>query len=212
MCSSDLRFLNHGLIQASGSTDVVIKHYLDDLEAQAAQEAGIRSAEESPSLGNGAGEGRPKAVLPQFEMYAESPLKVRRLWICDEHQKIKKEFQAEENFEVVLEYDCTQAINQPIFRVVFALPDERRVSVVGWHPGDNHLEPGTGLIRWRINGGVLYPREYVLHASISTWDGVVYDTHNGIGNLLILANDLGPVLRITDNLTACLQYTVGHEL
>ena len=54
-------YLNHGLIQSSGSTDVVIKHYLDDLEAHAAQEAGIRSTEESPSLGNGASQASPKA-------------------------------------------------------------------------------------------------------------------------------------------------------
>ena len=150
-------------------------------------------------------------MIPQFEMYAESPLKVRRLWICDQNQKMKNEFQVEEDFEVVLEYECTEAIKQPIFRVVFALPDERRVSVVGWHPGANDLKPGTGLIRWRVDGGVLYPRKYVLHASISTWDGVVYDTHYGIGNLLIKANDLGPVLRVTDDLSACLKYNVGHE-
>ncbi len=205
-------YLNHGLIQSSGSTDIVIKHYLDDLEKQAAQKAGIRSTEESPSLGNGASQASPKAVIPQFEMYAESPLKVRRLWICDEHQKMKSEFQTEENFEVVLEYECTQAIKQPVFRVVFALPDERRVSVVGWHPGESDLEPGKGLIRWKVDGGVLYPRKYVIHASISTWDGVVYDTHHGIGDLLIQANDLGPVLRMTDDLSACLQYTVRHEL
>ncbi len=205
-------YLNHGLIQSSGSTDIVIKHYLDDLEKQAAQEAGIRSTEESPSLGNGASQAPPKAVIPQFEMYAESPLKVRRLWICDEHQKMKSEFQTEENFEVVLEYECTQAIKQPVFRVVFALPDERRVSVVGWHPGESDLEPGKGLIRWKVDGGVLYPRKYVLHASISTWDGVVYDTHHGIGDLLIQANDPGPILRRTDDLSACLQYTVRHEL
>ena len=163
------------------------------------------------ALGNSAGDGRPKAVIPQFEMYAESPLKVRRLWIFDEHQKMKSEFQSEEDFEVVLEYDCTEAIRQPIFRVVFALPDERRVSVVGWHPGEGDLEPGTGLIRWRVDGGVLYPRKYVLHASISTWDGVVYDTHYGIGNLLIQANDLGPVFRVTDDLSAFLKYSVRHE-
>ncbi len=204
-------YLNHGLIQSSGSTDVVIKHYLDDLETQAAQEAGIRSTEESPSMGNGASQAPAKAVIPQFEIYAESPLKVRRLWICDEHQKMKSEFQAEENFEVVLEYECTQAIKQPIFRVVFALPDERRVSVVGWHPGESDLQPGTGLIRWRVEGGVLYPRKYVLHTSISTWDGVVYDTHYDLGNLLIQANHPGPVLRITDDLSACLKYTVCHE-
>ncbi len=205
-------YLNHGLIQSSGSTDVVIKHYLDDLETQAAQKAGNGSEEKFPSLVNGASDGPPKAVIPQFEMYAESPLKVRRLWICDEQKNMKDEFQSEEEFEIVLEYECTEAIRQPIFRVVFALPDERRVSVVGWHPGENHLQPGTGLIRWRVDGGVLYPRKYVLHASISTWDGVVYDTHYGIGKLLIQANDLGPVLRVTDDLSACLQYTVHHEL
>ena len=204
-------YLNHGLIQSSDSADVVIKHYLDDLETQTAQKANHHTDKESPALGNGAGDGRPRAVIPQFEMYAESPLKVRRLWICDEHQKMKNEFQAEENFEVVLEYDCTEAIRQPIFRVVFALPDERRVSVVGWHPGESDLRPGTGLIRWRVDGGVLYPRKYVLHASISTWDGVVYDTHYGVGDLLIQANDLGPVLRVTDDLSAYLKYTVRHE-
>ena len=204
-------YLNHGLIQSSDSPDVVIKHYLDDLETQAAQEAGNGSKEESPSVGHGASDGGPKAVIPQFEMYAESPLKVRRLWICDEQRKMKNEFQVEEDFEVVLEYECSEAIKQPIFRVVFALPDERRVSVVGWHPGANDLKPGTGLIRWRVNGGVLYPRKYVLHASISTWDGVVYDTHYGIGNLLISAKDLGPVLRVTDDLSAYLKYSVRHE-
>jgi len=204
-------YLNHGLIQSSDSTDVVIKHYLDDLETQAAQEAGKRSGGETPSLGNGASDGHHKAVIPQFEMYAESPLKVRRLWICDEHQKMKNEFQGEEDFEVVLEYDCTEVIKQPIFRVVFALPDERRVSVVGWYPGESDLKPGTGLIRWSIQGGVLYPRKYVLHASISSWDGVVYDTHYGLGSLLILANDLGPVFRVTDDLSAYLKYTVQHE-
>jgi len=104
-------YLNHGLIQSADSTDVVIKHYLDDLETQAAQEAGNRSKEESPSLGNGAGE--------------------------------------------------------------------------------SDLEPGTGVIRWRVDGGVLYPRKYVLHASISTWDGGVYDTHYDIGNLLILGQRPG---------------------
>ena len=205
-------YLNHGLIQCSDSTDVVIKHYLDDLETQAAQEAGNRSEEESPSPGTGTSDGRPQAVIPQFEMYGESPLKVRRLWICDEQQKMKNEFQGEENFEVVLEYDCSEAIKQPIFRVVFALPDERRVSVVGWHPGEDDLKPGTGLIRWSVQGGVLYPRKYVLHASISSWEGVVYDTHYGLGSLLILAEDLGPVLRVTDDLSACLKYTVQHEL
>ena len=204
-------YLNHGLIQSSGSTDVVIKHYLDDQETQAAQEAGIRSTEESPSLGNGASQGPPKTVIPQFENYADSPLKVRRLWICDENQKMKSEFQTEESFEVVLEYECTEAIKQPIFRVVFALPDERRISVVGWHPGESDLQPGTGLIRWRVEGGILYPRKYVLHTSISTWDGVVYDTHYDIGNLLIQADHPGPILRITDDLAACLQYTVHHE-
>ena len=204
-------YLNHGLIQSSDSTDVVIKHYLDDLEKQAAQEAGNGSGGNSPSPVDRDSDGRPKTVIPQFEMYAESPLKVRRLWICDEQQKMKNEFQAEENFEVVLEYECTETIKQPIFRVVFALPDERRVSVVGWHPGENDLKPGTGLIRWKVDGGVLYPRKYVLHSSISTWDGVVYDTHYGIGNLLIQAKDLGPVLRVTDDLSACLSYTVGHE-
>jgi len=121
-------------------------------------------------------------------------------------------FVAEESFEVALEYDCALAIKQPIFRVVFTLPDERRVAVVGWHPGDNqYLNPGVGLLRWRIDGGILYPRKYVLHASISTWDGVVYDTHYGICELLIQAKDLGPVLRLTDDLSACLQYKVEHE-
>ena len=206
-------YLNHGLIQSSDSTDVVIKHYLDDLETQEAQEAENRSGNETPSPGNGTSDGRPQAVIPQFEMYGESPLKVRRLWICDQHQKMKHEFQGEENFEVVLEYDCTEAIKQPVFRVVFALPDERRVSVVGWHPGENQvLEPGTGLIHWSVQGGVLYPRKYVLHASISSWEGVVYDTHYGLGSLLILADDLGPVLRVTDDLSAYLKYTVRHEL
>ena len=206
-------YLNHGLIQSSDSTDVVIKHYLDDLETQEAQEAENRSGNETPSPGNGTSDGRPQAVIPQFEMYGESPLKVRRLWICDQHQKMKHEFQGEENFEVVLEYDCTEAIKQPVFRVVFALPDERRVSVVGWHPGENQvLEPGTGLIHWSVQGGVLYPRKYVLHASISSWEGVVYDTHYGLGSLLILADDLGPVLRVTDDLSAYLKYTVHHEL
>ena len=205
-------YLNHGLIQCSDSTDVVIKHYLDDLETQEAQEAGNRLRGETPSPGTGTRDGRPQAVIPQFEMYGESPLKVRRLWICDEQQKMKNEFQGEENFEVVLEYDCSEAIKQPIFRVVFALPDERRVSVVGWHPGEDDLKPGTGLIRWSVQGGVLYPRKYVLHASISSWEGVVYDTHYGLGSLLILAGDLGPVLRVTDDLSACLKYTVQHEL
>ncbi len=42
--------------------------------------------------------------------------------------------------------------------------------------------------------------------------GWYYDTHYGIGDLLIQANDLGPVLRITDDLSAYLKYTVRHEL
>ena len=163
-------YLNHGLIQSSDSPDVVIKHYLDDQETQAAQETNSCSEEEAPALGNSASDGRPKAVIPQFEMYAESPLKVRRLWICDEHQKMKSEFQSEEDFEVVLEYDCTEAIRQPIFRVVFALPDERRVSVVSWHPGEGDLEPGTGLIRWRVNGGFSWDRRVSESAAwVNSW-------------------------------------------
>jgi hypothetical protein len=67
------------------------------------------------------------------------------------------------------------------------------------------------VIRWRVDGGVLYPRKYVLHASISTWDGVVYDTHYGVGDLFIQADDLGPVLRVTDDLSAYLKYSVRHD-
>jgi ABC-type polysaccharide/polyol phosphate transport system ATPase subunit len=206
-------YLNHGLIQSSGLPDVVIRKYLEDIENQSHHQASLQSGQVSPQLKSGVSENdSAKPVVPQFEMYAESPLKVRRLWIGDEQEKMRNEFQAEESFEVVLEYECSETIEQPIFRVVFALPDERRVSVVGWHPGkDQSLQPGTGLIRWRVDGGVLYPRKYVLHASISTWDGVVYDTHKGLGQLLIQAKDLGPVLRLTDDLSACLQYTVKHE-
>jgi hypothetical protein len=95
---------------------------------------------------------------------------------------------------------------------VFALPDERRVSAVGWHPGRGcRLEAGRGSIRWRIQGGTLFPRKYVIHASISTWDGVVYDTHYGIAQLRIAPGEIGPVFRITDDLAACLQYTVEHR-
>ncbi len=205
-------YLDKGLIKSSGSTDVVIKHYLDDIEKQSARDAGPRTGEAPSPLEGGTQEECPKPLVPQFEMYSESPLKIQKLWICDGQQKMKNDFQVEESFEVALEYDCALAVQQPIFRVVFALPDERRVAVVGWHPGDNqYLKPGVGLLRWRIDGGILYPRKYVLHASISTWDGVVYDTHYGICELLIQAKDLGPVLRLTDDLSACLQYKVEHE-
>jgi len=43
-------------------------------------------------------------------------------------------------------------------------------------------------------------------------DQGVYDTHYGIGDLLIQANDLGAVLRVPDDLPAYLRYTVRHEL
>ncbi len=88
----------------------------------------------------------------------------------------------------------------------------RRVSVIGWHPGDGReLRPGVGLLRWKVEGGILYPRKYVLHASISTWDGVVYDTHYGAAALDIQESEPGPVLRVTDDLAALLKHTVVHE-
>jgi hypothetical protein len=103
-------------------------------------------------------------------------------------------------------------VEEPIFRVVFALPDERRVAIAGWHPGPNrYLEKGVGRIRWRIEGGILYPRRYILHSSVCGIDGVAYDAHFGICELQIRTDTIGPVLRLTDDLAACLKYTVEHE-
>ena len=206
-------YLDQGLIKCCDLPEIVIKHYLEDVEETSAGDAERRSGQSSVPSKDGAREEGPQALVSQFEMYTESPLKVRRLWIYDRDQKIRNDFQAEEPFEVVLEYDCREAIKQPIFRVVFALPDERRVAVVGWHPGENQtLEPGVGLIRWRIQGGTLYPRKYFLHTSIATWEGVVYDGHFGVCRLQINIEDRGPVFRVTDDLCAYLDYTVHHEL
>ena len=204
-------YLESGGIRACDTPDVVIKHYLDDVERQAASKH-VPQSETAASAPLAVSEAYPKTLMPQFEMFAESPLKIRRLWIADPKGNLRNEFQHDESFDVVLEYDCKVAVLQPVFRVVFALPDERRVSVVGWHPGEGRqLEPGLRRIRWRIDGGTLYPRKYVIHSSISTWEGVVYDAHYGICEIRTQIPELGPVLRVTDDLAACLKYTVEHE-
>jgi ABC-type polysaccharide/polyol phosphate transport system ATPase subunit len=205
-------YLDRGVLKCSGAPAAVAKTYLDASEARATEVRAVAAAGRIQPPAAGTVDGKPKILATQFEMYADSPLRIRRLWLSD-GSRPKNEFQAEDDFEVVLEYDSRLPIKQPVFRVVFALPDERRVAVVGWQPGpEKDLQTGIGLIRWRIEGGTLYPRKYLLHASISTWDGVVYDTHYGVCELRVQSARLGPVFRVTDDLAACLKHTVVHEV
>jgi len=186
-------YLDGGSIRAAATPDAVVKRYVDDMEARSASAPRPR-------------DGSVRDLPPQFEMYADSPLRICGFRVSAD------ELGADQPFDVILDYDCSAPVEEPVFRVVFALPDERRVSVVGWHPGRAcRLEAGRGSIHWRIQGGTLFPRKYVIHASISTWDGVVYDTHYGIAQLRITSGEIGPVFRITDDLAACLQYTVEHR-
>jgi len=202
-------YLDRGIIKSAGEPVQVVKCYLDDVEAEAARAERVK---ETPPSSADVPLPEPKPLPPQFEMYADSPLRILRAWACDWEGNRRDGFGAQEGFEIVLQYQCRQAIREPVFRVVFALPDERRVSVIGWYPGESgFLEPGDGFVRWRIEGGTLYPRKYVIHASISTWDGVVYDTQFGIFELQIAGGDGRPVYRATDDLTACLKYAVKHE-
>jgi hypothetical protein len=153
-----------------------------------------------------------KPLAPQFDTMANSPLQIRRIWIRDTRRHLRNDFDREEGFEVVLEYACALAVKEPVFRVVFALPDERRVAVVGWYPGPGrYIESGTGRLRFVIKGGVLYPRRYVLHTSIASTEGVAYDVHYGVCDLYIKTGDVAPPLRTTDDLAACLSYTAERE-
>jgi hypothetical protein len=210
LCSKAI-YLDGGRVRAQGLPAAVVQCYLEAIEKKSPPRHSPGDAGARPSPGDLDQE--PPGILPaQFDMYVDSPLRVRRLWTSGSGRQVQASFERRENFEVVMEYECTQSIRQPVFRVVFSLPDERRVAVIGWHPGEDHdLQPGLGMIRWRVEGGILYPRKYVLHASISAWDGVVYDTQYGIAAIQITARDLGPIFRATDDLAACLDYTARHE-
>lgn len=212
LCDTAL-YMEAGRIKAFDSPPLVIRRYLDDIE--------IRSERRAPGAGAMYGIGdtgscpEPEAppLSAQYEMYADSPLRVRRLSIRDAEGRPRIEFDDGEPFVLLLEYECAQPIQQPVFRIVFSLPDERRVAVVGWHPGDSRsVQPGRGVLRFQVHGGTLFARRYVLHTSISAWDGVVYDTHYGVCELKIHPRERGPILRNTDDLAAYLKYTVEHSV
>jgi ABC-type polysaccharide/polyol phosphate transport system ATPase subunit len=199
LCNRAL-YLDGGAVRAAATPDVVVRSYLDALERRAG----------APDAAGGGG-ARPGTLAPQFAMYADSPLRLRRCWVSGP-AGAGSEIGPDDDFEVGLEYFCAAPVGEPVFRVVFALPDERRVAVVGWHPGPGKsLDAGVGRVRFRVAGGTLFPRRYVLHASVSTWDGVVYDTHYGIADLRVAAGALGPILRLTDDLAAQLRYAAEHE-
>jgi ABC-type polysaccharide/polyol phosphate transport system ATPase subunit len=211
-------YLSGGAVRACAAPDAVVRTYLEEVEnraARAAAERAVSAAVAGAGAGSEPAPGAPShapGLVPQFEMYTDSPLRIRRLWVAGIDGEPRAEFGLDEEFQVGLEYECRERVGQPVFRVVFGLPDERRVAVAGWHPGAAvPIEPGRGVLRWRIAGGVLFPRRYVLHTSVSTPDGVVYDTHYAAAGLRVGAEGLGPVIRLTDDLAACLRYSVEHD-
>jgi ABC-type polysaccharide/polyol phosphate transport system ATPase subunit len=204
-------YLDRGVIRSCGAPNVVVKRYLDDIEERSAREHSMEAVPQQPSSGSDI-ETSVKLLAPQFEIMTDSPLRIRRIWTRDTERHLRNDFKLMEDFEVVLEYDCAPAIKEVVFRVVFALPDERRVAVVGWCPDPNGYVPnGIRRLCWRIKGGILYPRRFILHTSVSSMDGVPYDVHYGACDLYIRTEELSPPLRTTDDLAACLKYTVVRE-
>ncbi len=205
-------YLDHGMIKSCGAPNAVVKFYLSDVEQKAAGKAGLGASEPSSSPDSGGEAARVPRLMTEFEMFANSPLVIRRFWLRDLGGHLRTEFDVGEDLELVLEYECQVAVKEPVFRVVFALADERRIAVVGWYPGPGrHIEAGSGRLLWRIEGGVLYPRRYVLHASVASTEGVAYDAHYGACELQIATRETGPLLRSTDDLAANLTYTVEHS-
>jgi ABC-type polysaccharide/polyol phosphate transport system ATPase subunit len=204
-------YLDGGRIKSCDSPNAVVKHYLNDLEKR--EGAFVPQTGQSHlSSGGAAEEASVRFLTPQFEMYANSPLKIRKLWVRDTDGHLRSDFSDKEGFEIVVQYDCALPVKEPIFRVVFALPDERRVAVIGWYSGpDCSLDPGIGWLRFQIEGNVLYPRRYILHSSIAGRDGVVYDTHYGICEVNIRTEEIGPIHRLSDDLATYLKYTVKLE-
>ncbi len=205
-------YLDGGVIKSCDAPNVVVKRYLDDIEERTAREHQNERGGLQQSPVDNDSEASVKLLVPEFEIMADSPVKIRRIWIRDAEGHLRNEFKIAEDFEVVLEYDCSITIKDLVFRVVFALPDERRIAVVGWSPEQNGcVSNGTGRLCWRIKGGILYPRKYKLHTSVSSLDGVPYDAHYGVCDLSIQTERIAPPLRTTDDLAACLKYSVEQE-
>ncbi|RPI20686.1 MAG: ABC transporter ATP-binding protein [Acidobacteria bacterium] len=115
------------------------------------------------------------------------------------------------NVNVTVAYDVLKLICEGlVFRIVFALPDETRVAIIGHDvPEGQTIEPGAYRLSFKVKTTNLYPRRYRLHCSVTSKKSVVYDVKMGVVEVTIPEPTLWPAYhRSADQLTTMLEFDV----
>ena len=146
------------------------------------------------------------SLAPAVPMHFEqSPVQIRGL-ACDGP--------VGDCIKLELEYEVFKPLYEGlVFRIVFALPDETRVAVIGNEvPEGQEIRAGRYRTTFKISRRSLYPRRYRLHTSVTSKQSVVYDVKMGITELAIPEPEQCPAwLRAADQLTTLLDFTVETQ-